>query len=118
MASGVERLARIAFFGAALFAFVMAVLPHPPMIPGNPPDKLQHMLAFATLGVVGAIGFARRSAWSLFLMLTGFGAFIELVQALPMIHRDCDIRDLIADMIAAAIALALTRAIARRARRL
>lgn len=48
-----QRPARLAFVIAAIFAFVMAALPHPSPIPGQPPDTILHMLTFATLGVLG-----------------------------------------------------------------
>ena len=47
---------RLLFWAAAIFALVMAVLPHPPELPGDPSDKLQHVAAFATLGLLGAWG--------------------------------------------------------------
>ena len=34
------RIAKALFFAAALFALVMALLPHPPQIPGEPSDKV------------------------------------------------------------------------------
>lgn len=104
-----QRAARFAFIVAALLAFVMASLPHPPPIPGQPSDKLLHMLTFATLGVLGTSGFPRQSVASLFLGLTAFGAAIELVQAIPVLNRDSELADLVVDMGAALIALALTR---------
>jgi VanZ family protein len=36
-----------------------------------------------------------------------FGAFIEVVQAIPALHRDSDVKDWIADTIAAAAVLLL-----------
>lgn len=104
-----HRAARIAFVFAAILALVMASLPHPPPIPGQPSDKILHMLAFATLGVLGATGFHGQSVARLFLALTAFGALIELVQAIPILNRDSELADLLADMAAALIALALTR---------
>lgn len=96
---------RLLFWGAALFAFVMAVIPHPPELPGNPSDKLQHIAAFATLGVLGVWAYARLSLLWLFAGLAGFGALIEIVQAIPVLHRDSDIKDWVADVIAAAVVL-------------
>lgn len=104
-----ERATRIAFVLCACFAFVMAAVPHPPPIPGEPSDKIMHMLAFATLGALGAGGFRRVSAAWLFLGLTAFGALIEAVQAIPMLNRDSDILDVVADMAAALAALAAVR---------
>src|SRR4051794_18857902 len=94
-------LRRLLFWAAASFAFVMAVLPHPPELPGAPSDKIQHMAAFATLGVLGAWGYARTALVQLLAGLSLFGAFIELVQAIPDLHRDSDVKDWIADTIAA-----------------
>ena len=111
-----ERAARIAFVFAAGLSFVMAALPHPPQIPGQPPDKILHALAFATLGGLAARGFRERSVGLLFAGLSGFGALIELVQAVPMVHRDSEIGDLGADMAAALAALVVVRwLMARRA---
>jgi len=95
-----QRAARPLFWAAALFAFVMAVLPHPPDIPGNPSDKIQHMVAFVTLSLLGAWAFPRLSLIQLLLRLSLFGASIELVQAIPFLHRDSDPLDWIADTIA------------------
>ncbi len=104
-----QRAARIAFVIAACVAFVMAVLPHPPRIPGEPSDKIMHMVAFATLGGLAAFGFRGLSVMRLFVSLSAFGAVIEIVQALPVLNRDSDVLDLAADMAAALTALALAR---------
>ena len=39
------------------------------------------------------------------LALSAFGAFIELVQAIPALHRDCDWRDWVADTLAIIVTL-------------
>lgn len=87
----------------------MAVLPHPPQIPGNPNDKLQHVAAFATLGLLGAWSYAEVSLLQLFVALSAFGGFIEVVQAIPALHRDSDIKDWIADTLACGIVILLIR---------
>ncbi|HEX3422704.1 MAG TPA: hypothetical protein VHS33_04795 [Sphingomicrobium sp.] len=94
------RLVRALFWAAALFALVMALLPHPPQIPGNPSDKVQHVAAFATLGLLGFYAYPRLSALWLIAALSLFGAFIEIAQAIPMLHRDSDPVDWITDTIA------------------
>ena len=98
-------LRRLLFWAAAIFAFVMAILPHPPEIPGNPNDKLQHVAAFATLALLGSWAYLRMSLLLLFGSLSAFGAFIELVQAIPVLHRDSDVKDWIADTIACGFVL-------------
>ncbi len=101
------RIRRLLFWAAAIFAFVMAVLPHPPEIPGQPSDKLQHVAAFATLGLLGAWAYAETALLKLFAGLSLFGAFIEVVQAIPALNRDSDVRDWIADTLACGLMLLL-----------
>lgn len=102
-------LRRILFWAAAIFAFAMAVLPHPPELPGGPSDKLQHIAAFAALGVLGAWAYVEAPILALFAGLSVFGAAIELVQAVPALHRDSDIKDWIADTLACGLVLLLIR---------
>ena len=100
---------RLLFWAAAAFALGMAILPHPPELPGNPSDKLQHVAAFATLGVLGAWAYAETSIFQLIAGLSAFGALIEFVQAIPALHRDSDVKDWIADTLACALVLLLIR---------
>lgn len=113
-----DRAARIAFMFAALLSFAMGVMLHPPQIPGQPSDKIMHMLAFATLGGLAAYGYRSVPLALLFAGLSAFGALIEGIQAIPALNRDSDTADLAADMVAALVALVVTRwAVARRGRR-
>jgi VanZ family protein len=100
---------RLLFWAAATFAFAMAVVPHPPELPGEPNDKIQHMAAFATLGLLGAWAYGRTSLLQLLAGLSLYGAMIELVQAIPALHRDSDIKDWVADTLAAGLVLLLVR---------
>ena len=43
------------FLAALVFTQAMAWLPHPPSLPGNPNDKIQHIAAFACLSFLGVI---------------------------------------------------------------
>jgi VanZ family protein len=87
----------------------MAVLPHPPEVPGNPNDKVQHIAAFATLSLLGSFAYPRTSLINLLLRLSLFGAFIEVVQAIPVLHRDSDVWDWAADTVAVIVVLLLVR---------
>lgn len=100
-------LLKALFWAAALFALVMALLPNPPQLPGNPPDKIQHIAAFATLGLLGFYAFPKFSALWLIAALSLFGAFIEIAQAIPVLHRDSDPLDWLADT-AACLAVILS----------
>lgn len=102
---GGTRAAKALFWAAALFALVMALLPHPPRMPGNPSDKLQHIMAFAVLGLLGRIAFQRLSTLRLIAALSLFGALIEVLQAIPVLHRDSDPLDWLADTVACTIVL-------------
>ena len=98
-------LRRLLFWAAATFAFVMAVLPHPPHLPIEPNDKIQHMAAFATLAALGTWSYAETALAQLLIRLSLFGAAIELFQAIPALHRDSDVRDWIADTFACGLVL-------------
>ena len=103
------RIARLLFWLAALFSLVMALLPHPPHVPGNPSDKVQHAIAFATLGLLGGFGYRGTSILRLLIGLSLFGAFIEIAQLIPVLHRDSDPLDWLTDTIAAALGLLIVR---------
>ncbi|HEY6048733.1 MAG TPA: VanZ family protein [Sphingomicrobium sp.] len=96
---------RLLFWAATLFTFVMATLPHPPQLPGNPSDKVQHIAAFAVLGLLSAWAYQRTGVLKLIAGLSLFGALIELVQAIPALHRDSDVKDWLADTVACAVVL-------------
>lgn len=99
-------LRRLLFWGAGLFAFVMAVLPHPPELPGAPSDKIQHIAAFATLALLAVWAYTQSPLLQLLVGLSLFGALIEIVQAIPVLHRDSDVIDWIADTVASGLVLA------------
>ena len=87
----------------------MAVLPHPPQLPGEPNDKVQHIIAFATLAALGSSAYFSTSIVRLSVGLSLFGALIEVVQAIPALHRDSDVMDWIADTAAVLVVLMLVR---------
>jgi VanZ family protein len=97
-------IVRFVFWAAIVFAFVMAVLPQPPRVPGVPSDKVQHIFAFLVLGALAFFAYPRTSPVFLAAALSLFGGLIELVQLIPALHRDGDPLDWIADT-AAAIAV-------------
>jgi len=108
---------RLLFWAAAVFAFVMAVLPHPPRVPTDPSDKVQHIIAFAALGGLAAWAFPATGAVRLLLGLSAFGALIEIIQLIPDLHRDGDLLDWVADTLAAALTLTVASALRSRRRR-
>lgn len=99
------HLAKAAFCLALAFAVVMACLPQPPALPADVGDKVLHMIAFATLALLARLGWPDASNWTILLSLSAFGALIEVVQLIPSLHREGDVRDWIADTVAAAAVL-------------
>jgi hypothetical protein len=104
-------LLRSLFWLAFVFAVTMALLPHPPSLPIDSwGDKSQHMLAFGLLAALGATAFQGTPLLRLGERLAFLGALIEVCQSIPALHRDCDIRDWIADTVAVALVLLIVRA--------
>ena len=110
----VQRLAKPLFWGALLFAYVAAVMPaaEAPKIADN--DKVEHMIAFFTLAVLGRLAYLRKSAIGMWLLLAAFGALIEFTQMIPMLHRDAELNDWLADVMALTVGIGLVAIAARR----
>jgi hypothetical protein len=100
------RLAQIAFFAALIFTFYSAVIPPAQAVQLAPWDKAEHFMAFYALAGLGAAAFPKRSLWVIALLLSAFGALIEFVQGLDIVHRDRDFWDWVADTLAIGAALA------------
>lgn len=105
------------FWAALIFAFVMAVLPRPPQLPGQPSDKVQHILAFTVLSGLALAAFPRAAPTRIFAGLAFVGGLIELVQTIPMLHRDGSFIDFAVDcgavLVVLTIGVPLRRLIAR-----
>ena len=104
---------RMAFWAGAAFALVMALLPHPPQLPGEPSDKVQHIAAFLTLGALGSFAYPKANPVYLGAGLSLFGAIIEILQLIPALHRDGDPLDWAADTAAVALVIVLLRRLIR-----
>jgi hypothetical protein len=81
-------------------------------------DKVEHMLAFATLAALSAVAFPHASRLGVLARLSLFGAGIEVLQTIPRLHRDGDPIDWIADTVAAGLVLALCALLAQGGRAL
>ena len=118
-----RRSTRIAFFRllfwlALTFALLMALLPHPPSLQIDSfGDKFEHMLAFSVLAILGAAGYPSFGLPRLGERLSFLGGLIEVCQSIPSLHRDCDIRDWLADTLAVIVALLIVRLFRNRQRR-
>lgn len=108
------------FWGALLIGFVVALLPKPVPLPGNPGDKVQHILAFLSFAAIGSVTYPRVAAWRLWIGLSAYGALIEFAQMIPVLNRSPELLDWIADTVAAGVVIllfALFGAISGRSRR-
>ena len=100
------RLAQLGFFSALVFTFYSAVIPPHLAVQLVPWDKAEHFIAFYALTGLAAAAFPRRHLFWIAALLSGFGALIEFVQGLAVVHRDRDYWDWVADTLAISAALA------------
>ena len=100
--------ARWALWPLLAFTTFMALSPKPPATPlDQMGDKFTHMTAFAVLTLVARIGYPNASPLRVLERMALFGALIEVFQAIPGLHRNCDWRDWVADMAAAGAMLVI-----------
>ncbi len=110
------RVFQVALAAAVVFAVTMALLPKPPHMPIDRfGDKFEHMLAFATLAALASFAYPAARGLKVLERLSFLGAMVEVLQSIPSLHRDCDIRDWIADTIAVAVVVGIV-ALVRRTR--
>ncbi len=102
------KLARPAFFIALVVLLVFALAPVDLPVQRFS-DKAQHLAGFFTLACLGLAAWGRRSALMLGLALAALGGAIEIVQSTPLIGRDAEVMDWVADV--AGILLALLPAV-------
>ena len=109
----VLRYAKPVFWAALLFAYVAAIMPakEAPQIADN--DKVQHMIAFFTLAVLGRLAYVSKPVWLTWVLLAAFGALIEFTQMIPFIHRDAELNDWIADVVALSVGLGVVALVLR-----
>jgi hypothetical protein len=104
---------RLLFWIVCLYALVMALVPHSPRLPGDPNDKVQHIIAFAVLASLGRVAYRGAPAMVLLAGLSLFGAAIEILQTIPGLNRDGDPFDWLADTASTAVVLAAFRLLRR-----
>jgi hypothetical protein len=100
------KIARLVFFAALIFTFYSAVIPPSPALQLTPWDKATHFIAFYVLTGLAVAAFPKQNLLLVAALLSAFGALIEIVQGLPMVHRDRDFWDWVADTLAISSALA------------
>jgi hypothetical protein len=93
-------LLRILFWALPGAVLVVALLPASEAPTVFASDKLNHMLAFATLSVLARVLWPRLSFAVLFALLAAFGGMIEVLQWSLGFGRDADWMDFAADVLA------------------
>ncbi len=101
-------LIRLALLGAAAGTLACALTPLASHLPvASYWDKLNHGFAFAVLSVLCGLAFPQLRARFMAPALLGFGALIEILQAIPAVHRSAEFGDLLADAAGIAVGFAL-----------
>ncbi len=100
------NLRRWLFAAVLLLTLVAALVPNADAPDLGHGDKINHIAAFATLTVLAAWAWPRARLVVILVALSALGAAIEGLQALPVIARDAEWADWIADTAAVAVALA------------
>lgn len=105
-----EGYFRAIFVALCAGALVMALIPQPPRLPIDQfGDKFAHILAFAVLALFARLGCRAARDRTILERMSFMGALIEVFQAIPALHRDCDWRDWLADTLAVAGVLLVLR---------
>jgi hypothetical protein len=104
----IRLLCAIAFAAALGLTMIMALLPQPPELPVALSDKTQHATAFAILAGLGACAWPRRLA-QIAVVLIIIGGLIEILQMIPLLHRDAEFADWATDVAATLATLLVVR---------
>ena len=73
-------------------------------------DKLYHLISFAILTLPIAV-IRPKAVWVIFILSVGYGGAIELLQ--PLVNRNCELADFLADASGALLGMALSKAFGR-----
>jgi VanZ family protein len=111
-----RRIVKPLFWAALIFAYTAAILPNADAPKIAQSDKVEHMIAFFTLALLGKLAYPPVSAVKLGLLLVGFGALIEFTQMIPALHRDGNFADWFADCAAVLVGLTIATLAVKRLR--
>ncbi len=93
----INRLGLAVFVAATLFTLYAALAPGDDTAGLIPWDKAKHFIVFYGLTFLATVALPRSRWWKIAVVLLGFGIGIEILQGLPIIGRDADIFDVVAD---------------------
>ncbi|WP_297514856.1 VanZ family protein [uncultured Caulobacter sp.] len=93
----INRAGLAVFVAAVAFTLFAALSPGDDTSGLIPWDKAKHFIVFYGLTFLATIALPKSRYWKIGLVLVGFGIAIEILQGLPIIGRDCDPFDVVAD---------------------
>ena len=79
-----------------------------PAVSGS--DKLYHLISFAILTLPIAV-IRPKAGWVMFILSVGYGGAIEVLQ--PLVDRNCELTDFLADVGGVALGMAVSKAFGR-----
>lgn len=92
-----RRFAVPIFWITLAIVYAVAIMPAAKAPDFHAGDKVNHIVAFLTLTMLGRLAYGEHLVGRLALGLSLFGALIELTQAIPALHRDASVWDWVAD---------------------
>ena len=93
----INRMVFVVFLAAAAFALWRALVPSDDSSGLIPWDKAKHFIVFYVLSGLASLALPQSRLLRIGLVLLAFGGAIELLQGLPLFHRDASWLDLLAD---------------------
>ena len=97
----IRRLFRLAFYASSALVGALSLAPSTTLPPVSINDKIEHVVAYALLGFVGAVSF-ECGALRTILGLAAFGILLELLQAFSP-GRSPELGDALADVAGACL---------------
>lgn len=85
------------FIAASIFTLYAALAPGDDTAGLSPWDKAKHFIVFYGLTFLATMALPRSRFWKIGGVLLAFGIGIEILQGLPIVGRDADIFDVVAD---------------------
>ena len=79
-----------------------------PAVSGS--DKLYHLISFAILTLPISV-IRPKAGWVMFILSVGYGGAIEVLQ--PLVDRNCELTDFLADVGGVALGIAMSKAFVR-----
>jgi VanZ family protein len=102
-----SRLAGLGFWLALAAALFVALAPSRLSASDFGSDKIMHFTAFFALSVLACLAYGVRRPILLGVGLSAFGALIEVLQGLPLFHRDADVADWLVDTLAVVMVVSI-----------